>query len=127
MRIPRRRALLILAAAFGPLLTSGARPGLGGEGAPAPTVLIVSTEKGGLAAEFAELLGDHDIPATVSLWEQATAERAREFDLVLITAPGRRVDEERVVFDYDRPVLGVGSYGCVYFGLLKLKHGHPHT
>lgn len=127
MRIPRRSALLFLCAAFGPLLTPWARPGAGGEGSAPPKVLIVSTEKGGLAAEYAELLRDHDILATIALWEDASAERAREFDLVIVTAPGRSLDAEKVVTDYDRPVLGIGSYGCVYFGALKLKHGHPHT
>jgi len=94
---------------------------------PAPRVLIVSSARDGLAAEFHELLGERGVESQVAVWEEATAERARAFDLVLVTGAGRVIDRDRVVLDYDRPVLGVGQYGCAYFGLLRLKHGDQHT
>ncbi len=98
-----------------------------GENPSAPRVLIISPERDGLAAEFHALLSDHDIPAVIAQWREATPERAREFDLVLVTGSGRTVNEEQAVLDLDRPVLGVGQYGCAYFGLLRLKHGAQHT
>ena len=126
-RFSRLYDLLSGAAALCLLSAVGARPAGAPDDPAAPRVLIVSPTGGGLAAEFAELLEEHAIPVTVALWEEAGAERAREFDLVLVTGPGRNVDKARIVTDYDVPVLGVGPYGCKYFGTLGLKHGHPYT
>ena len=102
-------------------------PNAAQDDAAPPRVLIVSPEPDGLAREFEELLGEHDVPATVATWAQASAERARGFDLVIVTGKGRSIERSGVVLDYDRPVLGIGPYGCKYFGLMQLKNGHPHT
>jgi hypothetical protein len=90
-------------------------------------VLIVSPVKGGLADEFRLLLEKHGQRVAVALWNDASTRLARDFDLVIVTGPGRAVKRSEAVLDFGRPVLGVGPYGCKYFGLLNLKHGHPYT
>jgi len=95
-------------------------------------VLIVSAMKGsGYAGGISGLLEEHGVSATVLGWPSATAERAREFDLVIVVGVPRRTmrstDLSAAVFGYERPVLGYGSYGCDYFGRLRLKNGAPYT
>ncbi len=115
-------ALLLL------VLLSGTRSALGQEGETAALkVLVISGNDPALAGGFKNLLAQHGITSTVHAWTEATRERARAFDLVLVTGKGRRFRERNPILDFGRPVLGVGSYGCVYFGRFKLKNGHPYT
>ncbi len=116
--------LLSLVPLLLPLFGSGA-PAVSEDGAP--KVLIVSPEAGGIAEDLQEFLDEHDISATIANWSTATAEHAQGFDLVLVCGEGNTAERFKVVLDYDRPVLGVGPYGCAYFGLLDLKPGSPHT
>jgi hypothetical protein len=115
---------LILIAACFPALLSGSP---GGEKAQALEVLIVSPGQEAETKALQELLEAHGLSVTLLGWEAATRERAASFDLVIVTGPGRRIEPEEVVLDYNRPILGIGPYGCRYFGLLKLKNGHPYT
>jgi hypothetical protein len=92
-----------------------------------PRVLIVTPDPEGPGRDFEALLSDHDIPATVVTWEVATVEFARDYDLLMVTGLGRSIEGDGVVTGYDRPVLGIGPYGCTYFGSMKLKNGHPYT
>lgn len=108
------------------LLCLLAAPLLAGDEPTPPSVLIVTPEPDGLAEEFRALLDKYAIPSTVVKWEAATVERARDFDLVMVVGAGRTITGE-VELEFDRPVLGVGPYGCKYFGLMRLKNGHPHT
>lgn len=101
-------------------------PAFAGAERTPPSVLIVTPEPEGLAEEFRALLTRYEIPATVVDWEEGTIERARDFDLVMVVGAGRSISSD-VETGYDRPVLGVGPYGCKYFGLMRLKNGHPHT
>ena len=125
MRSPLVRALSVLSAAL--LSLAPAPPAAAPEDPQAPRVLIATPDPDGVAEEYRELLEDRGIPAIVLPWEEATVERARDFDLVVVAGDRRTVDEDRAVCGYDRPVLGIGPYGCRYFGHQRLKNGHPHT
>jgi hypothetical protein len=109
---------------------SGTGPGTGPNGTtPGGTgelnsALVVSPD-GGIWVKT--LLENHGVAVTVVGWSAATVGYARDFDLVIVTGSGRTINEGEVVKGYDRPVLGIGPYGCKYFGLLKLKNGWPYT
>ena len=90
----------------------------------APKVLIVSPATTGRAEGFRKLLSQHQIPVSVVTWKEATAERAKEFDLVIVTGESRRGKEALGV---GKPILGVGPFGYGYFGRLDLKHGYPYS
>jgi len=94
---------------------------------PSLRVLIVSAGDDSCADGFKDLLVHHGVVAAVHPWKEATVEKSRKFDLVMIVGKGRRISRAGIVVDYRRPVLGVGPYGCKYFGRLKLKNGHPYT
>ncbi len=125
MGSPLRAILYALSAAL--LLAAAPPPVVVRDDPPAPRVLIATPEPDGVAEEYRELLEESGIPATVLAWEEATVERARDFDLVVVAGDRRTVDEDRAVCGYDRPVLGIGPYGCRYFGHQRLKNGYPHT
>ena len=114
----------ILLAACLPAPLSGSP---GGEKVQALEVLVVTPGKGTETKALQEILDTHGLSVTRLDWEAATRERAESFDLVIVTGSARRIERDRVVLDYNRPVLGMGPYGCSYFGLLKLKNGHPYT
>jgi len=90
-------------------------------------VLFVSEFRSGEAQEIKKLLEMNNAGVTISEWKEATAERAKDFDLVIIGGSTRKVYRDKVVLDYETAVLGLGPYGCKYFGLLRLKNGHPYT
>jgi hypothetical protein len=95
---------------------------------PPLRVLIVSPEKTGPAEEFRQLLEHYSISVDVANWQTASTDYAQEYDLVLVTGTkARGLRREDVVTGYTVPVLGIGSYGCHYFGLDKFKNGHPYT
>jgi len=89
-------------------------------------VLLVSAYWGNEAAGIKWLLEQHGVRVTVSGWPNASARRAKAFDLVIIGGPSRLM-HDGIVRDYEGAVLGLGSYGSAYFGKLKLKGGLPHT
>jgi hypothetical protein len=105
----------------------GIAPSVPAETLPPLRVLIVSGGENSGAGGFKDLLEKHGIATEVVPWKEASADKARAFDLVMIVGQGRRIRSTDLVLDYDRPVLGVGPYGCMYFGRLKLKNGHPYT
>lgn len=126
------RISIIIAVALLAVFTRGqAAQAAEGIEKPALLVLVVSPETdSSLIKGIADLLKEHNVTVSFSNWKQATHQRASGFDLVIIAGEcGRRArfDRSRVVLDYDVPVLGIGSYGCHYFGLTKLKNGHPYT
>ncbi len=90
-------------------------------------VLLVSEYSGGEAEGIKALLDEHGAEVTISQWGQSSAELAKGFDLVIVGGTGRRLDAAAAVLDYEGAVLGLGPYGCKYFGLMKLKNGHPYT
>jgi hypothetical protein len=91
-------------------------------------VLVVSpAAEEGHGGWIRDLLAKHGAKAVLASWEQAGAERAREFDLVVVTGPERAVSGVKVVRGYDRPVLGIGPYAYVWFGGSGLKHGAPFS
>ncbi|TET33989.1 MAG: hypothetical protein E3J72_15465 [Planctomycetota bacterium] len=100
---------------------NGTTPGGTGE---LNSALVVSPDSG---AWVKTLLENHGVSVTVVGWSAATVEYARGFDLVIVTGSGRTINEGEVVKGYDRPVLGLGPYGHVYFGILDLKNGSPYS
>ncbi len=126
------RPLSRLSIALAILLVALDSPGIAEEIAPRKAlagtrVLVVSpaAEKGhGVWIET--LLRDSGATVERTGWRKATVEHARKFDLVVVTGPRRRATGKEVR-DYDRPVLGIGSYGHVVFGLSRLKHGSPFS
>ena len=114
---------ILIAASF-PTLLSGSP---GGEKGQALEVLIVTPAHGTETRALQELLDAHGLTSTLLGWKAATREHAESFDLVIVTGAERRIERDEVVLDYTRPVLGMGPYGCRYFGLHELKNGHPYT
>ena len=88
-----------------------------------PKVLIVSPTAG-RAEGFRKLLSQHQIPVSVVSWEEGTAERAKEFDLVIVTGESRRGKEP---LDVKKPILAIGPFGHGYYGRSDLKHGYPYS
>jgi hypothetical protein len=86
-------------------------------------VLIVCPDRA-YGPGIKQLLEQHKVAVTIMPVNQATPARAREFDLVVVTGRSRYAPS---MPEYDRPVLGVGPYGCSYFGSLHLKNGQPYT
>jgi len=126
------RALLVLLFAtlttFAP--TQGARADED-PGTPAPLatlkILIVSPEAArGHGAGLEKLLSERGAAVKRVSWDDGTVEAARAFDLVVVTGETRRLSGS-VVKGYDRPVLGLGSYGHAWFGSMRLKHGSPFS
>lgn len=91
----------------------------------AMNVLVVSpAEEAKTAGEIEKLLGQHGMTVTVVTEENAARERERDYDLVIVTGGPRRTTFRQ---EFDTAVLGYGSYGCAYFGALRLKNGQPYT
>ena len=89
----------------------------------APKVLIVSPTAG-RAEGFRKLLSQHQIPVSVVAWEEGTAERAKEFDLVMVTGESR---SGKKPLDVKKPILAIGPFGYGYYGRSDLKHGYPYS
>jgi len=118
-----RTRLIIILATFVTMLLPTPPAGA----APSLKIMIVSTGDAKRATDFQTLLCRHGLNVVILPWEKAGVETAKKFDLVMITGAGRRISASQVIKGYGCPVLGIGPYGCKYFSLLKLKHGHPYT
>ncbi len=94
---------------------------------PALKVLLVSEFKGDEAREIKKLLEEHNATVTVVRWRDAASGQARDFDLTIIGGTGRNVRRGKSALAFEGAVLGLGPYGCKYFGSLRLKNGHPYT
>ena len=90
-------------------------------------VLLVSAYWGNEATAIEDLLERHGARVTIAGWSDASAKRAEKYDLVIVGGPNRLLHGREAVLDYEGAVLGLGSYGCAYFGKLKLKGGLPET
>jgi len=91
-------------------------------------VLIVTSEiESGYAQGIKNLLDQCRIDSTIAKWTLATIEYANNFDLIIVTEHGRGRDRDDEVLNYEKPVLGYGSFGCSYFGWMNLKNGQPYT
>lgn len=91
-----------------------------------PRVLLVCPEKEP-AEGFAALLKEAGFEVEGALPGPEAVERSGRFELVLLAGKSRRPDRGATGLEFPVPVLGLGPYGCGYFGLLKLKNGHPYT
>ena len=126
------RATVCLAVLLSPIY-GGIWAGEGDDGRPAEetrlSVLIVSDSGGeARAAGFAELLAEHGVDSDVTggSYTEGAQKRVAEYDLVILVGKSRpRLITP--VHEFEKPVLGVGPFGCAYFGKLHLKNGQPYT
>ena len=127
MKSPWIRPVVVMALALGLGLAVGAEEARDTASSPALSVLLVSDFQGNEAQEIKKLLEEHNVAVTISRWQDATAEQAKAFNLVILGGAGRQVAGGNAVLDCGTPVLGLGPYGCGHFGLLHLKNGQPYT
>ena len=90
-------------------------------------ILLVSPYTTETQRGIKTLLDKNGAEVTISQWGQVGTEWARVFDLVIVSGWGRALLQGDSLPDFDGAVMGMGSYGCTYFGKFKLKNGLPYT
>ena len=94
---------------------------------PENILIVTSDVEGGYGPGIKQLLEKNKLSATILDWKSATIEKAKDFDLIIVTGTDRYLLDSCYVFNYDKPILAYGPYGCAYLGKLNLKNGHPYT
>jgi len=90
-------------------------------------VLLVSPYPGAGERGVKTLLDKNGAAVSVLPWNRCNGRIAGRFDLVIVGGSQRAMLGRDALRGYQGPVLGMGSFGCAYFGTHKLKHGLPYS
>lgn len=112
------------------LLCVAASLSAAGEAADAKPLTVLVLAPAGAAHKargVRDLLAAHGVRARIEDPAAGEAKAPEDCRLVLVLGAGRDGPLPDPAWTEGRPVLGLGSAGCLFFGRLRLKNGHPHT